>query len=241
MNINELCETMEIEVPPVGIYDAPDPEQFEPLVEPKGCIFTFYDAWKEGKTLKITGENCGCPGCGYWMTGTEKFPSRDAFVNFLYNKEGLKATSELMNAWLDANTPFYPKHGNILIGPIQPSMISYLKSVVFFVNPDQLSTLITGAVHHSHPSENEPVIANFGSGCGQLLAMFRDLDIPQGMIGATDIAMRCHLPPDFMTFSVTVPMLHRLLSLDKESSFLGKPFLRRMRSARCSENSDNES
>ena len=54
------------------------------------------------------------------------------------------------------------------------------------------------------------------------------------MVGATDLAMRACLPADRLAFTVTVPMLDRLLSLDPERSFLGKPFLRRLRTARAS-------
>jgi len=89
-----------------------------------------------------------------------------------------------------------------------------------------------GAVHHAHPNDPEPVIAPFGSGCGQMLSLFSDLDESQAVIGATDIAMRGLLPPDCLAFTVTVPMLDRLLSLDKERSFLGKPFLKNLKRAR---------
>lgn len=69
-----------------------------------------------------------------------------------------------------------------------------------------------------------------GSGCSELHP-FEDLDIPQAAIGATDIAMRQHLPPDILAFTVTRPMFRQLCELD-EHSFLYKPFLQRLREAR---------
>lgn len=232
MKINELCESIGITTIPIGVYDAPAPDKFAPFADPHRCILGAYDEWQNGKTLKIVGQDKGCPGCGYWMTGTEKFPSRNAFVNFLYNKEGLRESADLMEAWLGATPPYSPEFEYIMIGPIREGLADYLKTVTFFVNPDQMSILMLGAVYHAHPDDVLPVIAPFGSGCGQMLPMFNDLNKPQAIIGATDIAMRNHLPADQLGFTVTIPMLKRLLSLDMDKSFLGKPFLKRLRNAR---------
>ena len=54
------------------------------------------------------------------------------------------------------------------------------------------------------------MIAPFGSGCMQLVGVFKDLGAPQAAIGATDIAMRQYLPPDMLAFTVTKPMFERL-------------------------------
>ncbi len=53
----------------------------------------------------------------------------------------------------------------------------------------------------------------------------------RAVIGATDIAMRRHLPPDVLAFTVTRAMYERLCSLD-ERSFLGKRFWRDLCAAR---------
>jgi hypothetical protein len=74
-------------------------------------------------------------------------------------------------------------------------------------------------------------MAPFGSGCSQLLPLFGDLDIPQAIVGATDIAMRQWLPPDTLAFTVTKPMFEQLCDLD-ERSFLYKRFLPRLQEAR---------
>jgi len=75
------------------------------------------------------------------------------------------------------------------------------------------------------------VIAPFGSGCGQLVSVFKDLGIPQAAIGSTDVASREYLPPDILAFTVTRRMFERLAALD-ERSFLTKPFWKRLRAAR---------
>jgi hypothetical protein len=106
----------------------------------------------------------------------------------------------------------------------------FIKTITFLVNPDQFSALAIGAQYHSAPDDPPPVIAPFGSGCSQLLP-FRDMDIAQASIGATDIAMRQYIPPDMLTFVVTKSMFSRLCELD-DKSFLFKPFLKRLRQAR---------
>lgn len=232
MELNALCELMGIDTRPVGVYDAPDPGPFAPLASPGRCIFDSYRAWQMGETLDIAHGSPDCRGCGYWMAGIESFPSREAFINFLTVDEGLRSDPRLTEAWLEKSRPYSPEHEHVLIGPVQPEMEKYLKTVTFFVRPDELSVLVLGANHHAHPDDPAPVLAPFGSGCSQMLAIFPDLGASQAVIGATDIAMRSQLPSDRLAFTVTVPMLERLLSLDPEGSFLGKPFLKRLRKAR---------
>jgi len=87
-----------------------------------------------------------------------------------------------------------------------------------------------GAQYRSSPDDRSPVIAPFGSGCFEPQP-FENLDIPQAAIGATDIAMRYHLPPDILAFTFTRPMSRQLCELD-ERSFLYKPSLLRLRETR---------
>jgi hypothetical protein len=152
-------------------------------------------------------------------------------VEFLVDDEGLKSSYGLMEEWLDHSSPYRPKHPHILIGPLVSGQVGHLKTVTFFVNPDQLALLMLGAQYDSGPDDLLPVIAPFGSGCMQLVTLFEDLTIAQACLGATDIAMRQHLPPDVLAFTVTRPMFERLCALD-EQSFLHKPFWARLRKAR---------
>ena len=229
-----LLEIINLTVPLIGLYDAPEPELFQPLIRPKpgvrACIFSFYRPWLAGKTLHLTGDNTGCRGAAHWIFDLSA-QSRQDFVKFLVDDEGLKASHDLMDQWLDHNRPYRPEHPHVLIGPLRQEAYAYLKSITFLANPDQISVLMLGAQYQSAPGDRPPVIAPFGSGCMQLLSLFEDLDAPQAIIGATDIAMRQYLPPDLLAFTVTRPMFKRLCELD-EKSFLYKPFLERLQKAR---------
>jgi len=229
-----LLDKMEMKIPLIGFYDTPDIVPFEPLVEPRprqrACLFAFYRQWIEGKTLHMTKDNIGCPGARHWLFDQET-RSREDFVRFLADEEGLKASHVLMNQWLDHTHPYHPTHTHLLVGPLRDDQHEYLKSVTFFVNPDQLSLLLLGAQYHSAPDDPTPAIAPFGSGCMQLISLFDDLDAPQAIIGATDIAMRRHIEPDMLAFTTTISMYERLCTLDKKS-FLGKRFWRSLQEAR---------
>ena len=195
------------------------------------CVFAFYDQWLQGQTLHTTRDRYGCRGAAHWLFGVQT-RSRQSFIEFLADDEGLKSSQELMGCWLDHHTPYRQEHPHLLIGPLRDAQYGHLKTVTFFVNPDQLSLLLLGAqYHHSRPDDPLPVIVPFGSGCMQLVTLFDDLDIPQAVLGATDIAMRRHLPPDILALTVTKPMFEQLCALD-ERSFLHKPFWARLRRAR---------
>jgi len=229
-----LLEIADLRLPLIGFYDAPDPAAFAPLVSPgegsTACLFAFFPRWLEGATLHLTSERFGCSGAGRALCAVET-RTRAQMVDFLVGHEGLKATPELMEEWLDVRRPYRPRHGNLLIGPLRPAQDEYLLSVTFYVTPDQLGLLTLGAQYRSRPTDPAPVLAPFGSGCMQLVNLFEDLGRPQAVVGATDIAMRQHLPADVLAFTVTKPLFEELCALD-EHSFLYKPFWQRLRDAR---------
>ena len=61
-----LIKRIQLIIPLIGFYDAPDAVPFKPLIRPKPgnrvCIFAFYKQWLKGKTLHITEDNTGCRG-----------------------------------------------------------------------------------------------------------------------------------------------------------------------------------
>lgn len=225
-----LLREAEVHTPVLGLYDAPDPAPFAPLIGPKHCIFDAYEQWEHGQTLHLTGDNFGCGGCGNWLFGVSSMPRED-YVHFLADTEGLRASHKHMNAWIDSVKGYVPKYDHVLVGPLKDCMDEYLRTVTFFLNPDQLSLFFTAAYYESMPSDPPPVIAPFGSGCAQVLGLFENLDAPQAMIGAMDMAMRHCLPRDLVALTVTLPMLENFRRHD-ERSFLGKGFLYRLKQSR---------
>jgi hypothetical protein len=229
-----LLAKLRLATPIIGLYEAPDPQVFAPLVEPKGraCVFAFVQRWRQGKSLHLTSERYGCGGCARQFFGVET-RSRQAFIDFLVGDEGLRASPELMEEWIDASRPLRREHEHILIGPLRANSYEHLLTATFFVDPDQLSLLCIAASYHSAPGDPAPVVAPFGSGCMQLGSAFDDLDVPQALIGSTDIAMRQYLEPEVLAFTATKPMFERLCSAaDDPASFFHKGFLRELEKAR---------
>ena len=229
-----IVETLSISEPLIGLYDAPDPAPFAPLVEPaeaRECVFASYARWREGKTLHITKQlhGCGAPQ----LLGVQG-RSRQAMVKFLVDEEGLRASHELMDLWLDAAPGYQPRYEHVLIGPLKAAQYEYLRSITFYVNADQLAVLVTGSSYYSRP-EDPPVMAPFSSGCGQLASVLGDLDTPRAIIGATDQAMRKHLDPGLLAFTVTRPMFELLCRwADDPASSLHNNFLKEVITARGS-------
>jgi hypothetical protein len=229
-----LINKLDLGNPLIGLYDAPAALSFAPIIEMKTgvrtCIFQHYRNWMSGRTLKITKNNYGCGGCGHWWWNLET-RSRKEYVDFLADEEGLKVSHELMEAWLDQQKPYMPEHDALFLGPLKDEYYAYLKTITFFVNPDQLSVLITGATYFSMPGDPGGVQVNFGSGCMEMITLFPDIDKPLAIIGATDFAMRPYIPRDILAFTVTKPMFELLCSLDTKS-FLFRPFLERLKKSR---------
>ena len=231
-NPQVLIKSLDINIPLIGVYDAPDYEKFNPLITPgnRACVFQYYEDWLNGKTVHLTKEKHGCGGCGNWWWQIKSRSHKD-FIKFLVDDEGLKDSHELMDKWIKKSDPYKAKYPNILVGPLKEDQWEYLKTITFFVNPDQLSALIIGANYFHDPQDPTPVIVPFGSGCMEMLPLFENFEISQAIIGTTDVAMRQYISRDIMAFSVTTLMFENLCSLDK-SSFLFKPFLKNLKKAR---------
>jgi hypothetical protein len=228
----KLLEIADITTPLVGFYDVPDPQPFEPFARPERCFFACYENWLRGESVWLSEGDASCRGGGYWVGGVE-FATREDFAKRLNQREGFKASDELMCQWLENQQPYRIEHGYVVIGPLRDEQYDYLKTVTFLVNPDQLSLLLLGTEYHNADVHAHPAFTGFGSGCGQLAALFGsfDPDVPRAIIGATDIAMREHLPPDILALTVNKPMYRQLCELD-EDSFLHKSFWQRLRKAR---------
>lgn len=231
--LKTFLEITEITHAPVGVYDLPDLEGFAPFAKPGDCIFSDFDAWQEGKATRIDAETAGtfgCPGAGHWMAGISTMPPR-AVAGYLAVEEGLKCSVETMARWLETHPPYQPEHQSVVISPIKEEYAAHLKTLTFFVRPDQLALLLTGAWYLEGNPGSHILTAPYGSGCGLMLAMFSRFDQPLAIIGGTDIAARLYFPPDTLSVTVTRPMLDQLLALD-EQSFLHKSFWQRLRDSR---------
>jgi hypothetical protein len=218
--VDRLVAKLRLTTPLIGVYDAAPSSAFAPLVETEGtaCCFAHYPRWMAGETLVLSRGGAGCQGA-YRALGLEK---RDPpfMAHFLSDGvgapkgEGLKATAELAQGLLDRARPLEAKSGYILIWPLRLAQWDALCSVTFFVDPDRLGAVMTLAGYWS--AENV-VSAPFGSGCSLL---WRELDQngrDRAVLGATDIAMRRHLPPNILSLTVTPQRFEQMVSFPDDA------------------------
>lgn len=222
--VDRLITRLRLTTPLIGVYDAPPSDAFAPLVETEGtlCCFAYYQRWLEGETLVLSRGGAGCQGA-YRALGLEKgYPAHMA--HFLTDGvgapkgEGLKATPEIAQAFLDRARPLEVKSDYILIGPLRLEQWDALRSVTFFVDPDRLGAVMTLA---GYWSSDNVVAAPFGSGCSLLWRALTDDGQDRAVLGATDIAMRRHLPPDILTLSVTPQRFEQMVSFP-DGAFLNR-------------------
>lgn len=230
----KLLEIAGIQRPLIGFYDVPDPSPFEPLATFEGCIFSAYENWLRGESIALSAETEFCRGGRYWVCG-ERHTSLEGLARRLTEHEGFKASEGLMREWLGSQPPYQRTHEYVVIGPLREAQYDTVRTVTFFANPDQLSLLLLGTEYRNASAAVQTTISPFGSGCGQMAALFGDLDseAPRAIIGATDIAMRQHLPAEVLALTVNRPMFRQLGELE-EGSFLYKGFWGRLRAARGS-------
>jgi len=230
-----LLKISRITIPLIGFYDVSDPEPFRPFAKTERCFYSGYAHWLKGESICISENEASCQGGGYWVGGVPpawvvKFgePGDDVLEKFakgLNKREGFKSSDELMYRWLKNQKPYKIKNRYVVMGPLKEEQYKHLKTVTFYVNPDQLSLLLIGAEYNNSSINKSPVSAPFGSGCGQMAALLGDPESsePKAVIGGTDIAMRGNLPPDILALTVNKPMFGQLCELD-ENSILYKSF-----------------
>jgi hypothetical protein len=223
-SIERLRGLLHLSTPLIGVYDARPSDDFAPMVraEETNCCFAYYDRWLAGETLVFEKGGGGCKGAHAGL-GLERHTAPFA-AHFLTDgvgaprAEGLKATPEIAQAYLDSVAPPPPEVESdaVLIGPLRLAAWDRLRSVTFLVDPDRFAAVLTLA---GYWSARDVGVAPFGSGCA---LMWRALGaFPDGtaVIGATDVAMRKHLPPDVLTLSVGPAHFAKMVTVP-DASFL---------------------
>jgi hypothetical protein len=223
--VERLMKKLRLTTPLLAVYDAKVSEAFAPVFEPDAeeCCFSYYDRWLAGETLVV---NKGGPGCkgAHRALGIEQGAAPAFMAHFLTDGvgapkgEGLRATPEIAQAYLDRGRPPAPESGSVLLGPLRVREWDRVRSVTFLVDPDRLAAITTLAGYWS--AENV-VAAPFGSACSFFWKSFNELEGVQAVIGGTDVAMRRHLPTAVMTLTVAPAHFAKMLTVP-DGSFLDR-------------------
>ena len=238
--VARLMDRLRLTTPLIAVYDVSASDAFAPLVEATGttCCFAYYQRWLDGETLVLEKGGAGCQGASRALGLEKTYP--DYMAHFLTDGvgapkgEGLRATPEIAQAYLDAARPPDVSSGTVLVGPLRLDQWAAVKSVTFLVDPDRLSALMTLA---GYWSPDDVVAAPFGSGCSFLWRSLGTSGEDRAVIGATDIAMRRYLPPNILTLTVRPAHFAKMVTAP-ESSFLYRTWWNDLMDARAHRHPD---
>jgi hypothetical protein len=241
--IARLMGVLRLDTPIVALYDCPPDPTFGPIVEAQGraCCFAYYTRWAAGTTVVVRRGDSdfatpkdGCPGMQRAFGFAESYPPWMASfltdgANGAPMGEGLKASPELAQQFLDRSRAPQPRGDTLLMGPLRPERWDDVRTVTFFADPDRLSALMTLAAYWS--GREDEVATMFSSGCGLMWRELANQDRDRAILGCTDIAMRRHLPPEILSLSVSPARFARMVDYP-ETTFLDREWWNELLHAR---------
>ena len=172
-----------------------------------GCMVGALAAVAGGKTYAFTEETTGCPGAraGLGFRSMPGGPAADFLSTGTPDHAGLylKKTCDLARIHAAGMPTFHPAPCLVMKPLNELAEGETPVSIIFVVNPDQLSGLVTMATFDR--PDREAVKVPFGSGCAQSV-LFTMCDSEAGgdlcTIGLTDPSARVHFDSNLLTFSI---------------------------------------
>lgn len=193
----------------------------------RGCVIALLAAASKGRAAAFSERTCGCPG-GKVGLGFGSFEPGNIEYFLSTGEKGTregefyKKSPELARAFIEG-LPRVAAKKYLLFKPLDEVQADESPEiVVFLVNPDQLSALITLA-NYDQPTQDNVQI-RFGSGCAQAI-LYPLKDAEEGKrrctLGLTDPSARKCLDKNILSLSMPY---HRFLELENqaEESFLTK-------------------
>ena len=204
-----------------------------------GNQYKNFPGGEEGFCHFLASGNAGRPGGSELAEQIKPFMTKESHENFLYGERYIKSP-HLVHKFLEALPMTDISEAFIVFKPLAD--IDPLKekpqTVIFFVNPDQLSALVVLANYGR--GNNENVIIPYAAGC-QTVGIYPYHEAksakPRAVVGLTDLTARVYVrkqlgDPHFMTFAAPFALFeemeqnvpgsflerHTWLSLMKEKS-----------------------
>lgn len=216
--IRQPVAVVRTETTPAGVAEPPEGW--------RGCVIASLVAAAKGKAMAFREETVGCPG---GKGGMDLAPTPKESIQVLLAEgndqiPGLryKKSQSLSAAYLES-LPEEPLTPCLVFRPLdQLEEEETPESVIFLVNPDQLSALATLANFDSPQQNNVQLL--FGAGCVQsvLYSMADNRSgSPKCTIGLTDLSARLCVPENLLSFSIPYTRFLEMEALVEESFLTG--------------------
>lgn len=205
-----LTQMLYLDMEPIGVFFGNTSAQCDMTASPerRNCVIPVLMTVSKGKIASMDEESCNCPGgatgCCFGDGFTRRNPGIHKMLSQGYGEnappgmpehvrqgERFFCTEELAMKWRNA-LPYSDKaYPRIVFAPQSRwEEVGIPDLVYLFLNPDQLSALVT--MLGSHNGEAINVIAPFGSACQSILFAAAEMEEPQpkAVMGLFDISQR---------------------------------------------------
>jgi uncharacterized protein (DUF169 family) len=189
-----------------------------------GCVASMLSASaSKGKIAFFDRKSYGCVGGGVGLgfgntyegfpieyllsTGKKEFVDGTRKTRKLEEGEHYLKTPELAKKFVECLPMRNVKGNYVIFKPLEMVKENEkLKSVVFFVNADQLSALVVLANYGRDKNDN--VIAPWAAACQSVLYSYEEeeKETPHAIIGFFDLAARKHVNKDILSFTIPYKM-----------------------------------
>ncbi|MBN2528554.1 MAG: DUF169 domain-containing protein [Deltaproteobacteria bacterium] len=237
---SQIAETLKLNLCPVAILltDAKPEKAIQFKEGRRGCVAATLLAAANGKTGVFNRKTTGCPGGGTGLGfgnsfkgfpidqllstgGKAVMPSGNIFD--MGEGERFFQSPQLASRWAnelpyrDVPTEF------VVCKPLEKvTQTEQISLVLMFVNPDQLSALVTLAGFRRGTSG--ATVSPFGAACQSILFAFAESesDQPRGVIGFFDISQRKKISKELLSFTMPY-QLYLEMETSVDESFLNTP------------------
>ncbi len=212
---------------PCGVYfsDEKPENALELKKKGNGCIVPLILKAATGIPLVFAEESTGWPCSAFYLGFQDTI--FEGIEYFLSNKDDFWRPCErfiqnpaLAKAFIDNVNAVKPDKKLVVVKPLDDfATHEEPESVLFFVNADQLSALVTLS-HFDAPGSMDRVLAPFCSSCMSLITLPLKLarnNEEKAVIGNFDISARTRMPADLLSFAMPYSFLKKLAGFLPES------------------------
>lgn len=194
-----------------------------------GCVSAFMLAVSKGRTAVFDRNSYGCPGGGVGLGFGNAYEEKHFAIDKLLSSGDPQAakqqragshmaegerffkTPDLVRRWVGSMPITELPTEYVVMKPLQSvSAADAPDLLIFLVNPDQLSALVT--ISNFSRASPEHAIAPFGAACQSILYGYAEArrEVPRGVLGFFDIAQRNRLPRDILSYTVPWKMFEQM-------------------------------